>query len=134
MNSANESDYLPGSTLYGQVISFLYREAKLLDGHRYSDWFDLFADDIRYVMPVRTTQYLKTGSGFDDEVSFFDDNHISLKTRVKRLETGAAWAESPPSRTRHFLSNVLIGPGKKSDEISVDSDFMITRTRADGGY
>ena len=53
---------------------------------------------------------------------------------VKRLETESAWAEAPPSRTRHFVSNVLAEPGARPDEIAVRSSFMVTRTRADHGY
>ena len=123
----------PGTPLYGEVIEFLYREAELLDSYQFSNWFALFAEDIRYDMPVRTNQFRAAGDGFQ-EVGFFDDNYASLKTRVKRLETEFAWAETPPSRTRHFVSNVLLAPGEGTGELRIRLNFMITRTRADHGY
>lgn len=68
------------------------------------------------------------------EVSFFDDNFQSLRTRVRRLETDSAWAETPPSRTRHFVSNVLAAPGSGAGEYAITLNFIITRSRGDQGY
>jgi 3-phenylpropionate/cinnamic acid dioxygenase small subunit len=127
------TDWRPGGIPYGEVLEFLYREAELLDGNRYSDWLALFAEDIHYEMPVRTTQYLSQGPGFQT-MAFFDDNIQSLRTRVRRLETDTAWAETPPSRTRHFVSNLLVAPGARDDECLATMNFMITRTRGEQGY
>jgi 3-phenylpropionate/cinnamic acid dioxygenase small subunit len=123
----------PGSALYGEIVEFLYREADLLDCNRFSDWLALFADDIHYIMPVRTTQFLSSGAGFQ-EVAFFDDNLQSLRTRVRRLETDSAWAETPPSRTRHFVSNVLAAPGNGDGEYAITLNFIVSRSRGDQGY
>ena len=123
----------PGSALYGEIAEFLYREADMLDSNRFSDWLALFADNIHYIMPVRTTQFLSSGAGFQ-EVAFFDDNLQSLRTRVRRLETDSAWAETPPSRTRHFVSNVLAAPGNGDGEYAISLNFLVTRTRGDQGY
>jgi 3-phenylpropionate/cinnamic acid dioxygenase small subunit len=133
MSAADRSGCRPGSALYGEVLEFLYREADLLDNNRYSEWLSLFTDDVLYEMPVRTTQYLSQGSGFQT-MSFFDDNLQSLRTRVLRLETDTAWAETPPSRTRHYVSNLLVEPAGREDEFLAISNFMITRTRGEQGY
>jgi 3-phenylpropionate/cinnamic acid dioxygenase small subunit len=53
---------------------------------------------------------------------------------VRRLETDTAWAETPPSRTRHFVSNLLIAPAARDDECLAAMNFMITRTRGEQGY
>jgi 3-phenylpropionate/cinnamic acid dioxygenase small subunit len=127
------ADCTPGTLLYGEIVEFLYREAELIDAYRYNDWIALFADDVRYVMPVRTTQFLTKGTGFHD-VAFFDENLTSLRTRVQRLQTEFAWAETPPSRSRHFVSNVLVEAGERANEFAVRCNFMITRTRSDHGY
>ena len=126
-------DCSPGTSVYGDIVEFLYREAELLDAYRFEEWLSLFADDVRYVMPVRTTQFRATGEGFHD-VAFFDDNLISLRTRVRRLQTEFAWAETPPSRTRHFITNVLAEAGAVANEFALRSNFMITRTRSDHGH
>jgi 3-phenylpropionate/cinnamic acid dioxygenase small subunit len=123
----------PGTALYGDIVEFLYEEAELLDSNRFSDWLALFAEDVRYDMPVRTTQFRASGQGFQ-EVAFFDDNLQSLRTRVRRLETDTAWAETPPSRTRHFVSNVLVRPGAQPNEYAVAVNFIVTRSRGDQGY
>jgi 3-phenylpropionate/cinnamic acid dioxygenase small subunit len=123
----------PGGALYGEVLEFLYREAECLDDCRFQDWIGLFTEDIHYTMPVRTTQFRTHGAGFQD-VSFFDDNINSLRTRVQRLLTDAAWAETPPSRTRHFVTNVLVAPGECANEYAVTANFMVTRSRGDQGY
>jgi PAH dioxygenase small subunit len=126
-------DCAPGTPLYGDIVEFLYREAELLDAYRFRDWLELFAEDVHYVMPVRTTQFRATGSGFHD-VAFFEENLVSLRTRVERLQTEFAWAETPPSRTRHFVTNVLAESGAAANEIAVRSNFLVTRTRADHGH
>jgi 3-phenylpropionate/cinnamic acid dioxygenase small subunit len=131
--SAPESDCSPGTPLYGEILEFLYREADLLDCNRFSDWLALFTEDIRYHMPVRTTQVLSSGAGFQ-QMAFFDDNIHSLRTRVRRLETDTAWAETPPSRTRHFVSNVLAAAAAGAGEYAVTVNFMLTRSRGDQGY
>lgn len=126
--------HLPGSPLHNEVTHFLYVEAELLDNSRYSDWFALFSEDVRYWMPVRTTRFLAAGKGFDEEMALIDDNYVSLKTRAKRLESDAAWAESPPSRTRHFITNVMVKDGAHAGEVAVSSCFLVTRTRSDRDY
>src|SRR5437016_5919406 len=84
-------------------------------------------------MPVRTTQFLVDGPGFHEN-EFFVENRASLETRVRRLETEFAWAEVPPSRTRHFVSNVIVEEGEEEGELAVESCFMVTRTRVDRDY
>jgi len=42
-----------------------------------------------------------------------------------------AWAESPPSRTRHFVANIEVEAGDKDGEITVYSNFLVYRSRAE---
>jgi PAH dioxygenase small subunit len=134
LNSATGASLCaPGTPVYGEILEFLYREADILDSYRYGEWIELFDPDVHYVMPVRTTQFRAKGTGFH-EMGFLDENFVSLQTRVKRLQTEFAWAETPPSRTRHFISNVLVQPGPKAGEFAVQSSYMVTRTRSDHGY
>jgi PAH dioxygenase small subunit len=122
---------LPHTELYGRVLDFVHREAELLDTYRFDAWLNLFTDDIDYQMPVRTTRFLTEGDGFED-FGLMSENHASLTTRVRRLETEFAWAEVPPSRTRHFMSNVIVE--QDGDELEVRACFMVTRTRQDLDY
>jgi 3-phenylpropionate/cinnamic acid dioxygenase small subunit len=114
-----------------EVEQFLYEEAALLDARRYRDWLGLLADDIHYWMPIRRTvtladidrEFTKQG-----DMAFFDDDRELLEMRVKKLEAGSAWSEDPPSRSRHFVTNVRI-TAVEGDEITVDVCFHLYRTR-----
>ncbi len=114
-----------------EAEEFLYREASLLDERRYEDWLTLLTDDIHYWMPIRRTT---TARDVDNEftrpgaMAFFDDDKKTLTLRVQRLGVGRAWAEDPPSRTRHLLSNIRI-IGIEGDEITVSTNFQLYRTR-----
>lgn len=117
--------------LQHEVEQFLYAEAALLDARKYREWLDLIADDIHYWMPIRRTV---TSSDLDLEftrpgdMAYFDDDRELLEMRVKKLEAGSAWSEDPPSRARHFVSNVRI-LSVAADEIAVEVAFLLRRTR-----
>lgn len=114
-----------------EIEDFYYDEAALLDGRRYGEWLDLFTDDVHYWMPVRRT---RTSNELDGEftkpgdMAFFDDDKAMLAMRVRRLGTGYAWAEDPPSRTRHLIANVRV-LAVEGAEIEVESAFHLYRTR-----
>ena len=50
----------------------------------------------------------------------------TLGRRIARLETGMAWAEDPPSRTRHMLSNIEVEPGDAASELKVYTNVWCT--------
>jgi len=114
-----------------EVEQFLYAEAALLDARHYREWLGLLADDIHYWMPIRRTvtisdldlEFTKPGG-----MAYFDDDRTVLEMRVKKLEAGSAWSEDPPSRSRHFVSNVRI-LAVAGDEITVEVCFHLYRTR-----
>jgi biphenyl 2,3-dioxygenase subunit beta len=121
------------SELRRQVEDFLYLEAELLDDRKLREWLDLFTDDARYWMPLRHNPFerpadLKEELSKPGEGYYFDDDKKSLKIRVERVYAKNAWAEMPPSRTRHFVSNVRV---KRDDgsELEVRSNFLVYRTR-----
>ena len=109
---------------------FLVEEAALLDAADYAGWLSLLCEDIRYVMPVRVTT--ARGAGFDSlaDMGHFDEDMYALRKRVQRLATDHAWTEDPPSRTRHFVTNVRTfqaGAG----ELHVESALLMFRSRGD---
>ena len=128
-----------------EVEQFLYREARLLDERRFHEWLTLFTDDVRYWMAGRSNRYPKSSKaisildpdryveddiGHEDELAILDETKETLNARVARLDTGMAWAEDPPSRTRHMISNIEIEPGDVDAEIRVYSNFIVYRSRA----
>ncbi|CAD6529354.1 3-phenylpropionate/cinnamic acid dioxygenase subunit beta [Paraburkholderia hiiakae] len=97
-----------GLELHHEIEQFLFEEAALLDGWHFRAWLDLMSKDIRYTM--RTTVNAQTRDrrrGVQPPTTWiFNDTHFQLERRVARLETGMAWAEEPPSRTRHLVTNL----------------------------
>ena len=114
-----------------EVLEFLYHEAELVDGGRFQEWLALMTDDILYQMPVRMTRERGEGADASTDMQFFWDDRATLGLRVERFRTEFAWAEDPPSRTRHFVSNVRIRPEAKPDEVEVRSYVLIYRNRGD---
>lgn len=115
-----------------EIEQFLYAEADLLDRRRFHDWYALLAEDIHYVMPVRFNRLRREMDhefSRPDEVAHFDEDKRSLLVRIKRLDTGQAWAEEPPSRTRHMVTNVRVNPTDSPDEYVVACCFYLYRSR-----
>ena len=114
-----------------EVEQFLYHEAALLDDRRFGDWFALIADDIHYWMPIRrtvTVENLHLEYAKADGMAYFDDDKADLRMRVEKLQSNSAWSENPPSRTRHFVSNVRILEVKGA-EIAVEANIHLYRSR-----
>jgi len=111
---------------------FLVEEAALLDAADYAGWLGLLCEDIRYVMPVRVTT--ARGAGFDSlaDMGHFDEDMYALRKRVQRLATDHAWTEDPPSRTRHFVTNVRTFSGEgEGEDLRVESALLLFRSRGD---
>lgn len=119
-----------------EVEAFLYHEAELLDERRYEEWLALFTDDAHYFMPMRRnvphdeTEREFTREGLD--VNWFDEGKDTLTRRVKQILTGIHWAEEPPSRTCHIVSNIQVqAAGPAPDEVTVKSRFIVYRNRVE---
>ena len=78
-------------------------------------------------MPIRSTrargdeenEFSRLGEG-----AFFDDTKPHMEERVRKLYTGFAWSEDPPSRTRHFVANVRVLERLSDDELKVACNFL----------
>ena len=125
--------------IHFEVEQFYYEEAELLDDGRFADWLELLADDLDYWMPTRTNrlrrqQALSTAAR--GEAAFYDETKESLAWRIRRFDSGMAWAEDPPSRTRHLITNVVVRHVDPSqhrefsvDDLEVRSAFLVYRNR-----
>jgi 3-phenylpropionate/cinnamic acid dioxygenase small subunit len=122
-----------------EIEEFLYREADLLDERRYEEWLDLFTDDAHYWMPMRRNvpreeperEFTRHGS----DVNWFDEGKDTLTRRVRQILTGVHWAEEPPSRICHVVSNVQIMgtplDGSSPSEVTAKSRFLVYRNRVE---
>jgi phthalate 3,4-dioxygenase beta subunit len=109
---------------------FLVEEAALLDAADYPGWLGLLCEDIRYLMPVRVTTARGAPVSSQPGMGHFDEDMYALRKRVQRLATDHAWTEDPPSRTRHFVTNIRTFRHDESS-LQVESALLLFRSRGD---
>lgn len=80
------------------LVQFVYREARLLDEHRFEDWLDLFTADGRYWMPLEWGQTDRKLTA-----SLLDEDLLLLRVRVERLKGNRTFSQKPKSRCHHVL-------------------------------
>lgn len=122
---------LVSAELHYRISQFLYEEARLLDDWQFRDWLTQLDDEIRYTM--RTTVNAQTRDrrkGVQPPTTWiFNDNKDQLERRIARLETGMAWAEEPPSRTRHLINNLQISETGQPDRFAVRLNYLLYRAQ-----
>ncbi len=107
-----------------QAEDFLYFEAHLLDARCYHDWLDLFTADAVYWLPMEDDS--------DPELvpSILYDDRGMMELRVRQFDHPTPhYAQHPPSRTIHAVSNVRVEPGEVEDEALVRCILMVTELR-----
>ena len=120
----------PEQSLWFDLNQFYTREAWLLDERKFAEWLDLFTDDVLYFMPRRKNVLRReahremTQLG---DLAILEEDKTYLKMRVARLETGMAWAEDPPSRTRHMVGNLEATP-LENGEVAARTAFLVYRS------
>jgi 3-phenylpropionate/cinnamic acid dioxygenase small subunit len=108
----------------------LYREASLLDSGAFQEWLDLLAPDLRYWAPVRAELDRKDENATEAcRLRLFDETKASLQLRISRLGTGLAWVESPTTRTRRLVTNVMAETGADG-LVHVRSNVLVFRSRS----
>lgn len=118
--------------LQSRVEQFYGWEAHVLDERRFRDWLEFLSPDLHYWMPIRRVlpprqRHMEFTDA--DELAQFDETHAELTQRVEKIETGKAWAEEPPSRTRHMVSGVrIISDGS---DLDVRSSFAVYQSRSE---
>lgn len=120
--------------LIAELTQWLYDEAELLDETRLDEWLERLTDDVRYQVPIRIHKEVTDDSrvtGVQTDAFHLDEDRNSLQLRVDRINTGFAWAEEPPSRIRHVVSNVRVRPRGEGPEVDVRSYVLVYRSRWD---
>ncbi|MGH7100151.1 MAG: aromatic-ring-hydroxylating dioxygenase subunit beta [Stellaceae bacterium] len=107
------ADGMEQRALWFELMQFYIREAWLLDERKLAEWLDLFTEDVLYFIPRRKNVLRRelhrevTALG---DLAILEEDKRYLEMRVARLDTGMAWAEDPPSRTRHLIGNLEATP------------------------
>jgi phenylpropionate dioxygenase-like ring-hydroxylating dioxygenase large terminal subunit len=109
-----------------EAEDFLYREAEFLDNREYDKWLNLFTSDAVYWLPMIDNS--------DPELvpSVIYDNMHNLKMRVHQLSK-RHYAQRPPSRTMHSISNVIVAASEATNEVVVRCGVFVTELR-EGDY
>jgi 3-phenylpropionate/cinnamic acid dioxygenase small subunit len=113
-----------GAGVYHDIQHFLFREALLLDHHRFDEWLGLLADDVVFRMPSGFARGIgmETPAG----VEHFNDDRRALTARIRTLQERIVSGQIHPGQTRRFITNVIICPCSR-DEYNVMSYLMLTR-------
>lgn len=114
-----------------ELSRWLVEEAYTLDEQRYADWMETLAEDIHYIMPVRVTTALGAGYTTSPGMAHWDENKYSLSRRVARFLTEHAWTEDPPSRLRHYITNIRTFKSDVAGELITESAVLLFRSRGD---
>ena len=130
MSGESQQNTATGIELWHELMQYYIQEAWILDERRFREWLDLFTDDVFYFMPRRLNVHrhetVRELSPIGD-VAIFEDDKTYLTMRVERLETGMAWGEDPPSRTRHLVGNLVVDP-QPGGEVKAKTAFMLFRS------
>jgi 3-phenylpropionate/cinnamic acid dioxygenase small subunit len=89
---------MPAIANDSELIEFVYTEARLIDEKRLDEWYDLFADDGRYWIPLTRGQ----SNGLTENSLMFEDK-LLLKLRIARLRNPHAYSQAQPSWCQHVL-------------------------------
>jgi benzoate/toluate 1,2-dioxygenase beta subunit len=109
--------------LLESVKGFLLQEADLLDAGQYSEWEALWADEGEYWVPAARDKYDPRWN-----LSIIYDDRAGLRGRVKRLLSGVAYTQEPPSQLRRTISNIQLTRSTRK-AVEASSNFALLEFR-----
>jgi 3-phenylpropionate/cinnamic acid dioxygenase small subunit len=122
-------------SLLMEIGTFFTAEAWLLDERRLREWLDLFTDDMVYYMPRRKNvlrrEMAREIPARGTDLPYFEDDRKLMEVRIQRLESGSAWAEEPPSRTRHLIGNLMIENVDEDGTVHAKTAFICHRSHGE---
>ena len=81
-----------------ELVGFAYPEARLIDEKRFDEWYELFAEDGLYWIPLTREQ----PDGINHTSLLYEDK-LLLKIRIERLKNPRSFSQQPPSYCQHIL-------------------------------
>lgn len=107
------------------LIDFVYREARLLDEKRFDAWYELFAENGLYWVPLVHDQQ----DGLNHASLMYEDR-LLLKLRIERLKQPRAYSQQPESRCQHVLQRPEIELAS-AEGYRLRTPFFYAEARAD---
>lgn len=111
-----------------EIEQFLYREASLMDEHRYQEWLSLWTEDGIYWVPCA-----REATDPTREVSIIYDDRSRLADRAQYLETGTVRDPDTRPLMRRVISNIEMMPLNER-ETEVTSNFILVEARDNGQF
>jgi 3-phenylpropionate/cinnamic acid dioxygenase small subunit len=109
------------------LVRLVYTEARLIDEKRFDEWYELFAEDARYWIPLTRGQQ----SGLSENSLMFEDK-LLLKLRIERLRNPHAYSQAQPSWCQHVLEAPGIEDRGAATGVAVmRTPFLYVESRGD---
>ncbi|MDF1605849.1 aromatic-ring-hydroxylating dioxygenase subunit beta [Nocardioides sp. YIM 152315] len=112
------------------VEEFYAAEAELLDSQNLNAWLASVDDDFIYEVPVPVTRDDPRAPQHSTTGFLSRETRDSIDLWVSRLSPAlvdAAYAENPPVRTRHFVTNARVSLNDSNDgEVTAKSNVLLT--------
>jgi 3-phenylpropionate/cinnamic acid dioxygenase small subunit len=102
----------------------LYREARLLDERRLEEWLELFTADGMYWIPIEDA----VDPELEPAMQYDDAEQRAL--RVYQILRLPHYAQLPPSRTVHVVSNVEVADEPASGAATVYCSLVVYEVRS----
>ena len=110
-----------------ELIDLIYVEARLIDEKRLEQWYELYAEDGRYWMPLTRDQKSPT-----TENSLMYEDKLLLQVRIQRLRSPNAHSQAQPSWCQHVLQAPSIEDrGSISGVAVLRTAFLYVESRRD---
>lgn len=107
------------------ISDFIAHEADLADDHRLEEWLELWNPDrAAYLVPHGA---LPAGRR---EVAIIRDDYSRMCERVRRLRTGSAHAQDPPSCLSRVMGRPRLEPGDEGSVVAT-ANFVCVEVRPD---
>jgi 3-phenylpropionate/cinnamic acid dioxygenase small subunit len=95
-----------------------------MDSHAYDEWLALWARAAHYWIPCNADDL-----DVKRHVSLVNEDRMGLEDRVRRLKSGAHYAQDPKSRLSRVVSNIELDSAEEGEGLVVHSTFNLSAHR-----
>ncbi len=118
--------------LHAAVCDMLFREARFLDEQKWAQWLDLYSEDAVFWVPATRMDGTYTTDPEHELNYIYIKGRAGLGARIFRLETNGSLASTPPPRTCHLVTGVMIDEAS-SKEILACAQWQVVSFSETGG-
>jgi 3-phenylpropionate/cinnamic acid dioxygenase small subunit len=124
---------LASAAVHAELAVFLALEAEAMDSRDFAGWLELVEPDFVYQVPVPITPDNPAADPFDANAFIVEETRETLTehwfTRFEPEMWEIAWAENPPVRFRHFVTNVRVRETDEPGVLDVRSNAIVSAVR-----